>query len=219
LPASDSSSRKKKKKGEPATTVTTLVRVKTRMTRMGKWDEGKSLEDNLAVVGPDIAQALNFQSKLWKEYAMQQSLPGYEEAASNRVEGVRSDPTQLDRIEAFARRKAGQCLQQAQEEQEETDETQVSPIEAVPVQDQNVVQEEKERSLPYGKEGSNSDWTTVTGRKSPSSQEEGIAPSASLRTRKKPIGDPAKDPRMLLSPGRGRSGRGDRQGRKAGRGP
>jgi hypothetical protein len=218
---SSTSSQKKKSKSPTASKsceVTPLVRVKTRMTRMGLWDEGKSLEDNLTTVNPETAEALNFQSKLWKEYAMKWSLPGYQEAASNRESGLRRDPDQLSRKEALAHRKVGKCLRQTCSEppqgaeQEKGTETQVPVIEADSVQDQSVQKEEGERSF---QESSRPNWATVTKQRLSSSQEEGTTTTTPFQSEGKPFWDPAKGPRMFPPQIGGRGGRGRATGRKA----
>lgn len=187
------------------------------MTRMGLWDDGKSLSDNLAVVSPAVSKALLLPSFLWKEYAIEHRLSGYAEAAERREASLRADPSQGERL---ALRKEGKCLRrgqesspQGEEEQEKGAETQVSAVKTSPEGGPDQTQKEGPLSLDKGLSGCS--WSTVASR-GVSSQEERPTSTAPLKPgRRKTVGDPAKDPRQLLSPAKRGSGRGGRSGRES----
>jgi hypothetical protein len=94
----------------------------TRLRRVGLFRDGDDLDTVLQNVDCKVVNALSFKSRLWKEFAIHNRLPGYTSAADHRNEAVRKDPNHLpSRLETQAflsneevvpSSNAGPCLQQ-----------------------------------------------------------------------------------------------------------
>jgi hypothetical protein len=95
--------------------------IETRLRRIGQWIGELSLEKNLAVLHPSLREAIQLKSHDFKEFALANRLPGYEDAVKHRENGAPpSEPSG----------NAGQCIKSSQELQtheEEEVETEKEP--------------------------------------------------------------------------------------------
>jgi len=101
---------KAKKGSSPPPTKDEIV--KSRMVRLGRYDDSNSFEENFKVLPSQLQKCLSLPSKLWKEYAISNHLTGYEAACANRQRALRDEPDHSDRVKANASRKGGKCLRQ-----------------------------------------------------------------------------------------------------------
>jgi ribosomal protein L21E len=88
----DSLNRKGKEKKSPPDH---LAAVEGRLRKCKLWKEELSYNGNLAALSEPTRTAVNQQSYLWKEYAIDNQLPGYEGSADNRRKAVESNPNHL----------------------------------------------------------------------------------------------------------------------------
>jgi hypothetical protein len=220
--------KKKKKKNNKGPSVPTnpLTKVESRLKRCVLWSESVPVERQLSSLNPALAEAITSQTYVWKEYAIANRLRGYEDSATARDAARSADPGhQSSSARKLARRSAssnaGKCLRQpaAINSSQEDSKAKVSEIEAggkvVTIPEEAAEEEEKEKSLSYDGEVSFDSSKATTAQSSLQKKTPPTAPPRSKSQKTKGKGDPAKDPRILLSKGHGRKRSGSCSGRKS----
>jgi hypothetical protein len=94
-----------------------LVKVEARLRKMGVWKDAVQAQDQLDGLDSDLKSGILLPSYLWKEFAIENRLPGFEVAVQNRSAAVSNDPNHTPskhaKIQAFASSNAGPRLRQA----------------------------------------------------------------------------------------------------------
>jgi hypothetical protein len=90
---------------KPAPKLDPLAKVESRLRKMGCWKDGDSVKIWLDRLSEETRSSIQLQSYLWKEYAIENQLPGYETAARNRQKALRKNrshkPSNHAKIVAF----------------------------------------------------------------------------------------------------------------------
>jgi hypothetical protein len=92
-------------KKKPAPKLDPLAKVEVRLRKMGFWKDGGSVQIQLDQLTEETRSSIQSKSYLWKEYAIENQLPGYETACRNRQRALRKDrshkPSNHAKIVAF----------------------------------------------------------------------------------------------------------------------
>lgn len=172
-----SPARKKKEPKKAPPKLDPLVKVENRLRRMGVWVDGVPAQDQLEKLDVELQLNIVLPSYLWKNYAIENQVTGYEAAAANRERAVSDDPSHTPsnyaKIQAHvASSDAGPCLRQASGKVltnlEATSKTQV-PSSELPAVPQTSGEEEGQVEEPLARENSPVSYASVA--RQPPSQE------------------------------------------------